>query len=401
MNGKIKVAHFTSFLPRLCGIATYAVALRKTMKDRYADMDDFVIAIDDNEKGYRYPTVVKYHFNDKDKKGYEKAAQIINDSNVDIVNIQHEFGLYGAPVNPETLGKNDGKNFLIFLRALKKPAVTTLHMVYRKPNPAHLELVKEICDRSMKIVVLSEVAKKILVKKYKVPEDKIIVIPHGAPNVPRYSSGFFKEMLGYSKKDTIISSFGFIRPKKGYEFLIDAMPEVLKVCPRAKLLIIGHRHPLRSPEYYKMLKDKATKLKLNSHIQFINKFVSFTDLINYLMATNIFVAPFLTEEQVSSGSLIYAMATGRACIATPFDYAKEVLAGRRGILIPIGNSEAIAKEIIHLIEHPKARHRMQNLSYHYARPQIWSRTARKYHQVFRDSVKGFKSAEKQSSKNKA
>jgi len=376
------IAHFTSYLPRPCGIATYAVALRKTISDRMPELKDFVIALDDTEKAYKYSNSVKYHFYDKNQADYLEAAKLINDSDAQIVNVQHEFGLYGSKVNPATLGEDDGKNFLIFLKNLKKPAITTLHMVYKKPNKNHIAVVKEICDGSAHVVVLSEIAKKLLVRKYGISTDKVTVIPHGAPNVPRYSTGFFKEMLDFSKKDIIISSFGLIRPKKGYEYLIDAMPEVVKNYPNAKLLIIGRYHPLRSPEYYKMLKDKVKTLKLTGNVKFINKFVNYTDLLNYLMATNIFVAPFLVMDQVSSGSLIYAMGVGRACIATPFDYAKEVLADRRGIIVPPEDSKELADKINFLIEHPKARHTMQNAAYRYVRKQIWSKTAKSYISLF-------------------
>ncbi len=391
-----KIAHFTSFLPRACGIATYAFALRKVLLDKYPELKDYIVAIDDVEKGYRYSSSVKYHFYDKDEADYKKAAELINKSDAQVVNIQHEFGLYGTKVNPTTLGENDGKNFLIFLRALKKPVVTTLHMVYKKPVPHHLKVVQEICNRSARIVVLAEVAKKMLVKKYKIDPEKIKVIPHGAPNVPRYSSGFFKEMFGFSKKDILISSFGLVRPKKGYEYLIESMANIVKKYPTARLLIIGRYHPLRAPEYYKMLKDRVKELKLTKNVKFINKFVDYTDLLNYLMATNIFVAPFTVMDQVSSGTLIYAMAAGRACISTPFDYAKEALADRRGILVPPENSRAIAEKIEFLIEHPKARHRMQNLSYYYARKQIWSKVARSYYNLF-DEV--WKEEEKRLKKN--
>lgn len=382
-----KIAHFTSFLPRACGIATYAYALRKIINDKKPNLEDFIVAMDNDGKKYKYTSAVKFHFNDDNAEDYKKAAEFINQSDAELVNIQHEFGLYGAKVNPDTLGQNDGKNFLIFLRALKKPAVTTLHMVYKKPVPHHLEVVREICQLSAKIVVLSEVAKNLLVKKYGIESDKIQVIAHGAPNVPPYSTGFFKEMMGFSKKDFIISTFGLIRPKKGYEYLIEAMPAIIKKEPRTKLLIIGRYHPQRGPEYYKMLKDKARDLKITNNVKFINKFVGYSELLNYLMATNIFVAPFTVMEQVSSGTLIYAMAAGRACISTPFDYAKEALADRRGLFVPPKNSQAITKEIEFLMDHPKARHHMQNMAYRYARKQIWSKTARSYISLFEQVAK--------------
>lgn len=381
------IAHFSSYLPKPCGIATYCISVRKTVKDRLPHLKDFVVAIEDREDGYKYDASVKYHFWDKDLAGYKKAAEIINESDADLVNIQHEFGLYGAKVNPDTLGQDDGKNFLEFIRNLKKPAVTTLHMVYKNPPQHHIDVVREICDRSERIVVLAEIAKQFLVEKYAIEADKIIVIPHGAPNVPKYSTRFFKEMFGYSKEDILVSTFGLIRPKKGYEYLIDAMAEVVAKHPEAKLVIVGRAHPQRSPEYYQMLKDKVRDHKLTKSVKFVNKFISYADLLNYLMATNVFVAPFLVMDQVSSGTLIYAMAAGRACIATPFDHAREVLADGRGLLVEPESSHDIAEKINYLIENPVARHQIQDKSYGYVRHQTWSKTAKKYIQTFEEAIK--------------
>ena len=388
-NSKVQsIVHFGSYLPKRCGIATYTSALIKTIENRYFDIKNTVVAIGDRPEAYRYPSIVKFHFWDKEKKDYKKASDFINKSDCDIVDIQHEFGLYGGPVNPNTLGEDDGQNFLIFLKGLKKPSVTTLHMVYKNPPFHHHKVVKEICENTNHIVVLAEVAKKFLVKKFDIKPEKISIIPHGAPNVPRYSTPFFKEMLGFSRDSIIISSFGLIRPKKGYQYLIQAMPDVLKKYPKALLLIIGERHPQRSPEYYESLKQLTKKLKLRDNVKFINKFLDYSDLLNFLMATNIFVAPFLVMEQVSSGTLIYAMGCGRACIATPFDYAKEALANGRGIFFPPRDSKIIARQIKYLIRHPIVRHRMEKLSYSYARKQTWGKVSRLYMKLFEETLRG-------------
>lgn len=380
------IAHFSSSLPKRCGIATYSTALEKTIKNRLNELKEFVVAIDDNNKGYRYPSIVKYHFWDQDQKAYKKAADLINQSDAQLVDIQHEFGLYGARVKLETLGKDDGKNFLIFLKNLKKPSVTTMHMVYKNPPKHHMEIVQDICKNTKKIVVLAQIAKDMLIKKYKISSDKIVVIPHGAPNIPKYSTPFYKESLGFPSDSIIISSFGLIRPKKGYEYLIDAMSEIVKKYPTAILLIIGKHHPQRSPEYSAMLKQKVKDLKLKNNVKFINKFVDYSDLLNYLMATNIFVTPFLVMDQVSSGTLIYAMACGKVCISTPYDYAKEALADKRGMLVPPMNSHKIATKVDYLIRHPKVRHRIEKDAYKYARKQIWSKIARSYVRLFESVI---------------
>lgn len=383
-NKKLKsIFHFSSHLPKRCGIATYIEALKKSISIARPDIKNSLVVINDKKEGYKYPSIVKYHFWDKDKEGYKKAAQIVNDSDAQIVNAQHEFGLYGARVKPEFLGKDDGKNFLVFLNNLKKPVITTMHMVYQKPPKHHLDVVKNIFEKSKKIVVLSRIARRILINPpYNLSRSKIVYIPHGAPNVPKRSTNFYKHNLGYDKKSIIISSFGYVRSKKGYEYLIEAISLLKDEYPNIKLLLIGEVHPQRSPEYFAMLKALVKKLKLERHVEFINKFVDYTMLLNYLMATNIFVAPFLVMYQVSSGTLIYAMATGRVCIATPFDYAREALADKRGILVPLENSKKISEAIKWLIKHPKARHRMENKAYQYARTQIWSKTAKKYIKLF-------------------
>lgn len=381
-SGLNSVYHFSSYIPQRCGIATYTSALIKSIENRYFDVKNRVTAVSNQQEPYRYPTIVKYSFFNKDQADYKKAAKLVNKSDCQVVDIQHEFGMYGDQVNTETLGKGDGNNFLIFLKYLKKPSITTMHMVYKNPPQKHIEAVKEIANNTNHIVVLADIAKKFLIKKYNFKPEKITVIPHGAPNVPKYSTPFFKEMLGFSRDCIIISSFGLIRPKKGYEYLIGAMPEVIKKYPKAILLIIGERHPQRSPEYYENLKKMVKDLNLKNNVKFINKFLEYSDLLNFLMATNIFAAPYLAMDQVSSGTLIYAMGCGRACISTPFDYAKEALANKRGILIPARNSKVIADKIKYLIRHPKVRHRMENQSYQYARKQTWRKTCHAYMRLF-------------------
>lgn len=390
-NNYLKIVHFSSFLPKRCGIATYTQALIKTIENNSSKIKNEVIAIDDIKDGYKYPSIVKYHFWDKDIKKYKKAAEFINNSDTDIVNIQHEFGLYGARVKKEFLGKNDGKNFLLFLNNLRKPVVTTMHMVYKNPPKHHIQVVKQICEKSKKIVVLAKIAKKILVNRpYSINTNKIIYIPHGAPNVPKKPTLFYKKLFNFPEDSIIISSFGYIRSKKGYEYLIEAVGQLVKKYPKILLLVIGEVHPQRSPEYYQMLKEKVSELKIEKNILFIDKFIDYTLLLNYLMATNIFIAPFTVLDQVSSGTLIYAMAAGRACVATTFDYAKEALANRRGILISSKNSKKIAESIDWLIKHPKARHQMENKAYKYARNQIWSVIAKDYIKLFKHIIKNEK-----------
>lgn len=383
-NGKdiLNITFVSSYLPRKCGIATFTYALRKALENKYADrVKSDIIAITDPRKNYEYENDVKCVIKQNEIKTYKEASDYINSSKTEIVNLQHEFGLFG------TVGDDDGKNILYFLNHLqkKKIVITTFHMVYPEPDKHHKRIVQEICNLSHKVVVIVEAAYITLIKDYEIPEGKIIIIPHGAPNIKRRGSKYYKELLKLPADYNILSTFGLIRAKKGIEHAIRAMPKIIEKHPKTLYLILGAVHPNRPKEYYYSLKKEVETLGLKNNVKFLGRFLEYDELMNYLLATNIFIAPYLVLEQVSSGALIYAMGCGRASIATPFIFAKEALADGRGILVPPKDPDAIARNVIRLLSDSNKRHAIEDAAYEYARDRLWRKVASLYFHLFKDS----------------
>lgn len=383
-NGVLNVAFVSSYLPRKCGIATFTFALKSVLENKYEGrIKSTIIAMTDPRKSYDYKDEVKCVIKQKDIQSYKNAADFINKSKIQVVNIQHEFGLFGE------VGEDDGENLLQFLNHLKreKVVIVTFHMIYSNPDRHHKKIVQEICKLSNKIIVIIESAMITLIRDYEIPEEKIEIIPHGVPNVKRKGTKFYKELLGLPADYNILSIFGLIRAKKGIEYAIRAMPKILEKNPKTLFLILGAVHPNRPKEYYESLKKEVEKLGIKDNVRFLGRFLEYDELINYLMATNIFIAPYLVLEQVSSGALIYAMGCGKAIIATPFVFAKEVLAERRGVLIPPKDSDSIAKNVGELLENNDERHKIENAAYDYARERLWRKVASLYFHLFLNNLK--------------
>jgi len=355
-----RVAFVTTFPPRECGIAVYVDELVKSMECIEKKFKVDIIAIDDVRHSYSYPKRVKTTFLQNDVKEYLRVVEYLNNSSVDLLNIQHEFGLYGTRVCRKTLGKDDGKNILIFYKYSKKPIITTLHMVYKSAPPAHKKIVKNICDISLKIIVLAENAKKVLVRSYGVKKEKIFVIPHGVPDFSDFSKEKSRIKLSLPRQKQIIFTYGLIRAKKGYEYLIEAVPAIIKKFPRAYFIILGRTHSLRDPTYLKQLKQKVEEKGLTHHVEFIEKYSVTTELLHYLVASDIFITPFTIMNQVSSATLPYGLAAGCVCVSTPYDFAKDVINDQNGIFVPSKDSRGISKGIMSLLSSPQ---RMKEMSW--------------------------------------
>ncbi len=383
-NSALNVAFVSSYLPRKCGIATFTYALKSVLDNKYdGKIKSTIIAITDPRKSYDYKNEVKCVIKQKEIQSYKNAADFINDSKIQLVNIQHEFGLFGE------VGADDGENLLQFLNRLnrEKIVIITFHMIYSSPDKHHKKIVQEICKLSDKIIVIIESAMITLINDYEIPEEKIEIIPHGVPNVKRKGTKYYKELLKLPTDYNILSTFGLIRAKKGIEYAIRAMPKILEKNPKTLYLILGAVHPNRPKEYYESLKKEVEKLGIKDNVRFLGRFLEYDELINYLMATNIFIAPYLVLEQVSSGALIYAMGCGKAIISTPFIFAKEVLAEGRGIFVPSKDSEAIAKNVNNLLENGDERHKIENAAYDYARDRLWRKVASLYFHLFLNNLK--------------
>ncbi len=379
---RLNVCFVSSYPPRECGIATFTSALKEAVKRNLPKVKFRIIAIDEPRKRRKYTNRVIKVVRRDNREDYIEAAEIINNhKGIDLVSVQHVFSLFGG---------NDGELILEFLKRLKKPCITTMHMVYQPKKKPHkfevvetnfVKITKEIVKYSAKIVVMIQPVKDLLVYKYKVPRNKVVVIPHGLPDVEKQDSFKYKKKLGF-ENNKLISTFGLIRQKKGLEYVIYAMPKILAKYPEAIFLILGESHPARTRTYYEFLRSEVKRLKLEKNVIFYEQYLTYKEIIRYSLASDIFVTPYLVPEQTSSGVVCYALGCGKAIISTKFLYAKDVLSEGRGKLVNFRNSRQIYEEIVYLFSHPKIKKRIEDRAYEYGQTMIWEDVAWEYVKLF-------------------
>lgn len=376
----------SSYPPRKCGIATFSSSLINNIFKIAPKVNIKIAAINDPQKSYNYSKKVITEISQKNKESYIKASEIINnDKEIDVVSLQHVFSLFG--------GEN-GEFVIDLLKNLRKPVITTMHMIYSAiDQPHYLEVVdkgykyitEKIVSLSKKIVVIIQPMADILEAQYNAPPDKIVLIPHGVPEVRVENPEKYKKIIGFENK-RVISSFGLIRPKKGLEYLIWAMPEIIQKYPNVITLILGEAHPNRPKEYYNFLKEEARKTGLlNKHIFFSGKYLKLKEIITYLLATDIFVTPYLVPDQMSSGVIAYAISCGKAVVSTPFLYAKEILNNGKGMFVNFKDSKSIFSSIDFLFSHPREKQAMEKRGYLLAKKMIWPKVAKKYLETFKQA----------------
>ncbi len=373
-----------SYPPRECGIATFTRDLSSAMQKKFSPLiKPKILALnDDNVNIYNYSSEVRYKLDETDIQQYIEIAKDINkSSSIKLINIQHEFGLYGGEY---------GNYLLPFLETIEKPVVTTLHTVLPDPEDKRLRTVKTIADKSEFLVVMTNMAKNILMEEYCINRDKIVIIPHGIPYCEFMPSSEEKSKIGY-KNRIILSSFGMMNQGKGYEQVLDALPRVVEEYPNLLYLIIGETHPIvrkkEGEKYRKSLEKKVMKLGLSNNVKFYNKYVKLSEIIKYLLATDIYISSSLDPNQIVSGTLSYAMGCGRPVISTPFSHAKEVVTDDRGLLVEYGNPDSYADAILKLLSDPQRMQKMGHNAYAYTRNMTWPNIALSYMKVFSKYVK--------------
>jgi glycosyltransferase involved in cell wall biosynthesis len=328
-------------VPRQCGIATFTSDLSDALTREFSNLECFVLAMNDTGRRHSYPPRVRLEIPENDVASYRVAADFLNANTIDVVSLQHEYGIFGGKA---------GSLVLPLLRELRMPIVTTLHTILAEPNPAQRMVMDEITRISARLVVMSELGASLLREVHGVPAEKIDFIPHGIPDVA--SARLTKEQLGFGGKSVILT-FGLLSPDKGIEHVIDALPAVVARFPNIVYVVLGATHPHvkeRHGEAYRiMLENRAKKLGVDSHVIFHNRFVSQAELTEFLAAGDIYITPYLKPEQIISGTLAYAVGSGKAVISTPYWYARELLADGRGILVPWKDPAAIARETIDLL----------------------------------------------------
>ena len=365
-------------LPRHCGIATFTTHLTDALIDERPDIDVLVVAMNDAGRRHAYPSRVRFEIPEGDLASYRRAADFLNVNQVDVLSVQHEYGIFGGKA---------GAHLLTLLRELRMPIVTTLHTILPDPNPHQRMVLDELAQLSERLVVMSESGADLLTKVHGIPRDQIDLIPHGIPIVPSGTDS--KDRLGVDGK-TVLMTFGLLSADKGIEYVIDALPAIAAAHPDIVYVILGATHPHvveRDGEAYRlMLEARGRQLGVDGRMIFHNRFVSQEELVEFLSAADIYITPYLQPGQITSGTLAYAAGAGKAVISTPYNYARELLADGRGILVPWRDSGAIAQEVIELIGNDDRRKAMCTRAAEHGRAMRWTSVARQYVDTFRRTI---------------
>jgi glycosyltransferase involved in cell wall biosynthesis len=370
------IAFLGDYLPRKCGIATFTSDLLGAVAARHPTSRCFAVPVNDIDGCYQYPDAVRFEIEEQDLGSYRRAADFLNTSNVDIVSVQHEFGIFGGPA---------GSHLLALLRELKAPVVTTLHTVLLKPNADQHRVMQKLIAHSTRLVVMTERGRTILQAVYQAPPAKIDLIPHGIPDVPFVAPDYYKDQFGVGGRKVLLT-FGLLSPNKGIENVLNALPEIVTEFPDVVYIVVGATHPnelrTRGDAYRLGLEAIARKNKLENNVIFHNRFVDLKELTGFIGAADLYITPYLDEAQITSGALAYAFGAGKAVISTPYWHAAELLRDQRGVLVPFADPRAIAREVTGLLRDGTRRNAMSDNAYKLGRTMVWSNTAGLYMRSF-------------------
>jgi glycosyltransferase involved in cell wall biosynthesis len=386
-----KIAFLGDYLPRKCGIATFTADLRCSIAREFPTAQCLVIPINDIEGGYEYPPEVRFEIAEQELPSYLRAADFLNITDVDVLCLQHEFGIFGGQT---------GSHVLALLHELRMPIVTTLHTVLRDPNPDQRRVMRELIQLSTRLVVMAEKGREFLLDIYKAPAAKIDLIPHGIPDMPFADSNHFKDEFGVAGRQVLLT-FGLLSPNKGIEYALRALPDIIAEFPSVVFIVVGQTHPklLRDDgELYRLRLERMAKdLGVQKHVIFFNRFVELDELMRFIGAADIYLTPYLNESQITSGTLAYAFGAGNAVVSTPYWHAQELLAEERGKLVAFRDAQGIAQAVCELLRNEPLRHMIKKNAYHLGRNMVWSHVAQMYMKSFEKASRDHSFVERKAS----
>jgi len=364
----MRIAFVSSAVPRHCGIATFTADLRAAIVAADPTVHCRAAAIDEPDSVRKYATDVHWRIRQGDAGSYAAAAQAISRSSADVVNLQHEFGLYGL--------WHDGAyedHLRVFLEHCTKPVVTTLHTVPPEPEPWMRDVVRAASERSDAIVVMATTAARLLREVYGIARLPV-VIEHGMPAIEPKGRDRLKRQFALEDRQ-ILCTFGLVDPRKGLEYVVEAMPMVLARHPSALYLIVGQTHPelvkREGERYRESLVATAGRVGVGGRVRFVNEYLTQRQIVEYLQATDVYVTPYLDPNQITSGTLSYALGAGKAIVSTPYLHALEALADDRGVLVPFRDARAIAAAVSSILDQPTLRRTLETNAYEYGRTKTW------------------------------
>ncbi|HEY8394500.1 MAG TPA: glycosyltransferase family 4 protein [Thermaerobacter sp.] len=366
----VRTAIVSTYPPRRCGLASFAAHLRQGLLAAGAGEVPVVAVV--RETGGSWPPEVVMTLPQEEDWAYVEAARYLNRSGVDAVLLQHEFGIFGGEV---------GRKVLQLLSSLSVPVITTLHTVLSRPGPEQRAVLQRVIRASRAVVVMAGRAAGILRDVYGAPPEKIVHIPHGVPAPPPGTPAGWKERLGLAGR-TVAMTFGLIGPGKGIEMALDALAQAVRECPDLLYLVVGATHPdiarTSGESYRQALEERVQELGLAGHVRFVNRYLDEQELLGYLAACDIYITPYQEPQQISSGTLTYAVAMGKAVISTPYAYAEELLSGGAGWLVPFGDAAALGRALVALARNPELRARLARRARERARGFAWPQVGARY-----------------------
>ncbi len=379
-TGHLSIGVVGTYPPRICGIATFSHDLVHALEQQQGQAVVKVAAMTRPPDGLAYPPEVGIRIRQESLSDYAAAAHALNES-FDVVCLQHEFGIFGG---------QDGELVTDLMKRVTVPIVTTLHTILHKPTAGQRDVLRRVAELSWRVVVMSETARRFLVDLYGIPHDSVRVIPHGVPAQPFGDTSAAKRRLGLSGRKVVLT-FGLLSANKGIEMMLLGLRETIRQHPDVLYIVLGEGHPLAMTDgretYVSRLRRLVLEMGLADHVAFESRFVELDELCGYLRSADVYVTPYANEEQITSGTLSFAMGSGIASVSTPYWYAQEMLAEGRGRLVPFGDAAALGREVANLLSDDGARNDIRSRAYEFSRAAVWRNVGSEYLKLF-DEARG-------------